>query len=176
MSQSDSTGRRLRAGFSLASLAGSALAAAALSMGTAHADTPIVDVYSSPDPYDVLFGAEGGTTANSQGADNALLDTNLATSNPTGDATFMNDVAAFEANPAEHGIENLINAIDPSAFAEQVGGGAVGTIASAGDAYLVPESALGYLAVGLDYGLLTPTGLDFVLTPLIDVLLGQPFG
>jgi hypothetical protein len=30
--------------------------------------------------------------------------------------------------------------------------------------------------VGLDYGLLTPTGLDFVLTPLIDILLGQPFG
>jgi hypothetical protein len=29
--------------------------------------------------------------------------------------------------------------------------------------------------VGLDYGLLTPTGLDFVLTPLIDILLGVPF-
>lgn len=158
-----------------AAMSGAAVAAF-LSMGTAHADTPIIDVYTSPDPYDVLFGAEGGTTPGSQGAENALLDTNLATSNPAGDTVFMNDVAAFEANPAEHGIENLINAIDPSAFAEQVGGGAVGTIASAGDAYLVPESALGYLAVGLDYGLLTPTGLDFVLTPLIDILLGQPFG
>jgi hypothetical protein len=173
MSQKDSNGRRLRAGFSLASLAGGALVTAALSMGTAHADTPIIDVYSPPDPYDVLFGAEGGLTANSQGADNALLDSNLSAANL---GVFQTDVAAFEGNAAEHGISNLINAIDPSAFAEQVGGGAVGTIASAGDAYLVPESALGYLAVGLDYGLLTPTGLDFVLTPLIDILTGTPFG
>jgi hypothetical protein len=88
----------------------------------------------------------------------------------------MNDVAAFEANFAEHGITNLINAIDPSAFYEQVGGGALGTIADTAGAYLVPDSALGYLAVGLDYGLLTPTGLDFVLTPLIDILLGIPVG
>jgi hypothetical protein len=145
-------------------------------MGMAHADTPITDVYPSPDPYDVLFGAEGGLTPDSQGAENALLDTNAATSDPTSYAVFNNDVDAFESNAAEHGISNLINAIDPSAFAEQVGGGAVGTIASAGDAYLVPESALGYLAVGLDYGLLTPTGLDFVLTPLIDILTGTPFG
>jgi hypothetical protein len=109
-----------------------------------------------------------------QGADNALLDTNLALSNPTGDLTFMNDVAAFEANAGEHAITNLINAIDPSAFYDQIGGGAVGTIADSMGAYLVPDSALGYLAVGLDYGLLTPTGLDFVLTPLIDILLGVP--
>ncbi|HXO58059.1 MAG TPA: hypothetical protein VN866_16200, partial [Mycobacterium sp.] len=64
----------------------------------------------------------------------------------------------------------------PSAFYEQTGGGAVGTILDTAGAYLVPDSALGYLAVGLDYGLLTPTGLDFVLTPLIDILTGTPFG
>jgi len=40
----------------------------------------------------------------------------------------------------------------------------------------VGAGGLGYLAVGLDYGLLTPTGLDFVLTPLIDILTGTPFG
>ena len=55
--------------------------------------------------------------------------------------------------------------------------GVVGTIAdSRWRRYLVPDSALGYLATGLDYGLLTPTGLDYVLTPLIDILTGTPFG
>ena len=39
--------------------------------------------------------------------------------------------------------------------------------------YLVPDDFLGYLATGLDYGLLTPTGLNFVLTPLIDILVGE---
>jgi hypothetical protein len=42
--------------------------------------------------------------------------------------------------------------------------------------YLAPDDALGYLATGLDYGLLTPTGLDFVLTPLIDILVGSTPG
>jgi hypothetical protein len=173
MSQIESNRGRRRAGFGLVTAVGGAFAAAALSMGTAHADTVFIDTYTPPDPYDVLFGAQG-----TQGADNALLDTNLFTSNPTGDTVFQADVAAFEANPAEHGISNLIAAIDPSAFYEQVGGGAVGTIADAtgGFAYLVPDSALGYLATGLDFGLLTPTGLDFVLTPLIDILLGIPPG
>jgi hypothetical protein len=170
MSQKDSNGRGRRTGFGLVTAVGGALAAAALSMGTAHA-SPFLDPYLPPDPYDVLFGAEG-----TQGADNNLLDGTLLTSNPTGDATFMEDVAAFEANASEHGITNLINAIDPSAFYEQVGGGALGTITDTASAYLVPDSALGYLAVGLDYGLLTPTGLDFVLTPLIDILTGTPFG
>jgi hypothetical protein len=175
MSQKDSTGRRLRAGFSLATAVGGAVAAAALSMGMAHAtplgtlDSPYVDAQPLPDPYTVLFGdAPGG-----QGTDNAALDASLFASNPTGDASFQIDVSQFEAGQ-DHALENLINAIDPSAFAYQVGGldvGDVGTLA--GGAYLIPESTLGYLAVGLDYGLLTPTGLDFVLTPLIDILLGQ---
>jgi len=167
MSQKDSNGRSRRTGFGLVTAVGGALAVAALSMGTAHAD-PFLDPYPAPDPYDVLFGAMG-----SQGASNALLDTNLAISNPSGDLTFMNDVAAFEAAPFEHGVENLINAIDPSAFYEQTSVGIIGTIADSGGAYLVPDDALGYLAVGLDYGLLTPTGLDFVLTPLIDILVGE---
>lgn len=148
---------------------GGAAVATLLSMGTAHADItlPFIDPYSPPDPYDVLFGAEG-----TQGADNALLDSNLFTTNPTGDATFMTDVSQFEAS-ADHPLADLINAIDPSAFYEQVGGldpTFVGDLANG--AYLAPDDALGYLATGLDYGLLTPTGLSFVLDPLINLLLG----
>ena len=169
MSRNDSTGRGRRIAFGLATAAGGALAAAMLGMGTAHADitTPYVDTHSLPDPYDVLFGAQG-----TQGADNALLDSNLLTTNPTGDATFMTDVSQFEAS-ADHPLADLINAIDPSAFYEQTGGldpTFVGDLA--GGAYLVPDDSLGYLATGLDYGLLTPTGLAFVLDPLINLLLG----
>jgi hypothetical protein len=172
MSPKHSNGRGRRAGFTLVTAAGGAIAAAMLGVGTAHADVtvPLPDPYSTPDPYDVLFGGAG-----QQGIDNALLDSNLATSNPTGFEVFTTDVSAFEAGQ-DHGLENLIFAIDPSAFYEQTGGlvaGDVGTLA--GGAYLVPDDFLGYLATGLDYGLLTPTGLDYVLTPLIDLLLGQPF-
>jgi hypothetical protein len=164
-------------------LAAGAAAAAFVGMGTAHA-TPVTDTYyDTPgvanagdttlpnDAYDMLFGSAG-----TQGAENATLDISDAQTGLTGYEGFATDVAAFEANPGEHGLEDLINAIDPSAFYEQTTQGVVGTIADSGGAYLVPDSALGYLATGLDYGLLTPTGLDYVLTPLIDVLLGQPFG
>jgi len=165
MSQKDSNGRSRRTGFGLVTAVGGALAVAALSMGTAHAD-PFLDPYPAPDPYDVLFGAMG-----SQGASNALLDTNLAISNPSGDLTFMNDVAAFEAAPFEHGVENLINAIDPSAFSDQVTTGITGTLSDGG--YLVPENFLGYLATDLDYFALNPTRLDYLLGPVIDLLLGS---
>jgi hypothetical protein len=163
-------------------LAAGAACAAFIGMGTAHA-TPVVDIYSDTagvvtagdavvpnDAYDMLFGSLG-----TQGVDNSLLDVSDAQSNLTGYESFTTDVAAFEANAGEHGLENLINAIDPSAFYDQTTAGVVGTIVDSGGAYLVPDSALGYLATGLDFGLLTPTGLDFVLTPLIDLLLGVPF-
>ena len=94
-----------------------------------------------------------------------------------GTATFDDiDVAAFEANAGDHGLENLIFAIDPTAFYEQTTTGVTGTLLDSGGAYLVPDSFLGYLATGLDFGLLTPTGLTYVLTPLIDLLTGTPFG
>jgi hypothetical protein len=163
-------------------LAAGAACAAFIGMGTAHA-TPVVDIYfDTPgvatagdtvlpnDAYDMLFGSAG-----QQGIDNSILDVSTAQGNLTGYESFATDVAAFEANPGEHGLENLINAIDPSAFYEQTTAGVAGTILDSGGAYLVPDSALGYLATGLDYGLLTPTGLDFVLTPLIDLLFGVPF-
>jgi hypothetical protein len=171
MSQKDSNGRGRRAAFSLAATVGGAVAAAALGMGTAHADV-FLDPYTAPDPYAVLFGAEGA-----QGIANNNLD--LTASTESGYATFQSTVDAFESTASEHGLENLIYAIDPSAFYEQAGGldpGFAGTILDTAGAYLVPDSALGYLATGLDFGLLTPTGLDFVLTPLIDLLTGTPFG
>jgi hypothetical protein len=174
MSQNDSIRSRRRAGFSLVTAVGGALAAAALSMGTAHADpTVVVDGFAPPDPYDILFGAAGGDVIGSQGYDNAQLDTSLLESNPSGFASFSTDVITFEQAAGEHGLENLIFAIDPSAFDLQTSADVVGTVGGASAEYLVPESALGYLAVGLDYGLLTPSGLDFVLTPLIDALLGN---
>ncbi|WP_343709767.1 hypothetical protein [Mycobacterium sp.] len=174
MSQSKFTGLGIGA-----AMAGAAVAAF-VGMGTASADivSPFADPYAAPDPYDVLFGAQGA-----QGIANSNLDASALTSNPTSYDTFAQDVGAFESTASEHGLENLVNAIDPSAFYEQTGGLGVnsvtnaafeGTIGSA-DAYLAPDSALGYLATGLDYGLLTPTGLDFVLTPLIDILTGTPF-
>jgi hypothetical protein len=164
-----------------AALGGAAIAAF-VGMGTAHAD-PVVDIYSDTagvftagdhvlpnDAYDMLFGS-----LTTQGADNATLDISDAQTNLSGYEGFTTDVAAFEANPGDHGLENLIFALDPSAFYEQTTAGVVGTLADSGGAYLVPDSVLGYLATGLDYGLLTPTGLDYVLTPLIDLLTGTPF-
>ncbi len=66
--------------------------------------------------------------------------------------------------------------MDPSAFYLQTTEGVTGTVSETvsgvDGAYLVPDDFLGYLATGLDYGLLTPTGLDYVLTPLIDLLAG----
>jgi hypothetical protein len=164
-------------------LAAGAACAAFIGMGTAHA-SPVVDIYfDTPgvatagdtilpnDAYDMLFGSLG-----TQGVDNSTLDVSDAQSNLTGYEAFTTDVAAFEANAGDHGLENLIFAIDPTAFYEQTTVGVTGTLLDSGGAYLVPDSFLGYLATGLDFGLLTPTGLTYVLTPLIDLLTGTPFG
>ena len=88
-------------------------------------------------------------------------------------ALFGASVSTFESTASDHGLENLIYGIDPSAFYLQSSSDIAGTVANADGAYLVPDSTLGYLATGLDYGLLTPTGLTDVLTPLIDILTGQ---
>ena len=152
--------------------AGDAVAAAMIGMGTAHAD--VTDTYPAPDPYDVLFGS-AGTAAGTQGYDNNVLDSELLSSNPSQFETFTTAVNAFEETAGDHGLENLIYAIDPSAFYDQTSTGITGTADAVGG-YLVPDDALGYLATGLDYGLLTPTGLADVLTPLIDVLLGSTPG
>jgi hypothetical protein len=164
---------------------GGAAVAAFVGMGTAHA-TPVVDTYyDSPgvitagdsilpnDAYNILFGAMG-TTANTQGFENNALDVSTALSNLSGYESFTNSVVTFEDTIGDHGLENLIFAIDPSAFYEQTTTGVAGTLLEGSTAYLVPDSFLGYLATGLDYGLLTPTGLDYVLTPLINLLVGAP--
>ena len=171
MSQKHSNGRGRRAAFTCVTGAGGAIAAGMLGMGIAHAD-PIVDNYPAPDPYVVLFGANGGQGVADNSLDTTLADKDLG----TGDyAAFYNDVVTFEQTASDHGLENLIYAIDPSAFYLQTSSDIAGTVANSGDAYLVPDSFLGYLSTGLDYGLLTPTGLTDVLTPLIDLLTGQPF-
>ena len=164
-------------------LAAGAACAAFIGMGTANAD-PVLDIYAHDpavilagdantpnDAYDILFGSAG-----TQGVQNALLDLSSAQSNLTGYESFTTDVVAFEQTAGEHGLENLIYALDPSAFYLQTTEGVTGTISETVSgvtgAYLVPDDFLGYLATGLDYGLLTPTGLDYVLTPLIDLLAG----
>jgi hypothetical protein len=173
---------------------GAALGGAAIAtfvgMGTAHADPVVVnDIYAHSagviaagdtqpgpnDAYDILFGS-----ALSQGVANNTLDIQDAQSNLTGYESFVTAVSSFESQPLEHGLENLIYALDPSAFYLQTTDGITGTVAETisgvDGAYLVPDDFLGYLATGLDYGLLTPTGLDYVLTPLIDLLAGSPIG
>jgi hypothetical protein len=167
-----------------AALGGAAIAAF-VGMGTAHAD-PVVDTYydspgiitagdtfSPNDAYDILFGSSG-----TQGVDNAALDLSDAQANLPGYESFTTDVVTFEQTAGDHGLENLIYALDPSAFYLQTTDGVTGTVSETVSgvtgAYLVPDDFLGYLSTGLDYGLLTPTGLDYVLTPLIDLLAGSP--
>jgi hypothetical protein len=166
---------------------GGAAIAAFVGMGTAHADPSVTvdpyfdsasiitagDKFSPNDAYDILFGS-----ASTQGTDNAALDLSDAQSNLTGYEGFTTAVQTFEQTAGDHGLENLIYALDPSAFYLQTTDGVTGTVAETVSgvtgAYLVPDDFLGYLATGLDYGLLTPTGLDYVLTPLIDLLAGSP--
>jgi hypothetical protein len=168
MSHSDFTARR--ALLSLGTALGGAAVAAFVSMGTAHAD--IGDLLDA-DGYSDLYGATGTTGVGvAQGADNALLDTQLFLQDPTTAVSFDHAVDVFESSNA-HAIADLINAIDPSAFATQVDPDIVGTFTEAGG-YLVPVDSLGYLATSVDFFLLDPTGLGFLLSPVIELLLGSP--
>jgi len=192
MSTTDFThARRIAAGLGIA--AGGAFAAALMGLGTAGVagadptDDAYVDTYyndpalvtagdvytTNPiDAYDILFGASG-TDVGGQGYENAAADLAAAQANLAGYESFTTDVISFEENNG-HALADLIYSIDPSAFYLQTTEGITGTMA--GGAYLVPDDMLGYLATGLDYGLLSPTGLGYVLDPLIDVLLGEPIG
>ena len=163
--------RRIAVGLGIA--AGGALATTLVGLSTAGAAgaDPYVDTYDAPDPYVVLFGGMG-TEQGQQGWENNALDLQLQAQDEDNYEAFYQSVVNFQENSGEHGLSNLIYALDPSAFYEQTSEDITGTLT--GGAYLVPDDILGYLATGLDYGLLSPTGLDFVLTPLIDILLGQP--
>jgi hypothetical protein len=152
-----------------AAVAGAAVATF-LSLGTAPAAH--ADIILDHDGYSDLFGATGteGVIA-AQGADDASLDSQLFSMNP-GDATaFDTAVNTFEANN-DHPIADLINALDPSAYVTQFDPDTVGTLASGG--YLVPDDFLGYLGTELDFFLLDPTGLGFILSPVVEILAGSP--
>jgi hypothetical protein len=145
-----------------AALGGAAIAAF-VGMGAAHADAG---------GYSILFGGDGTDTGlfAGQAADNATLDTELADQNAGDAASFATAAGAFEAGDG-HAIEDLIYSIDPTAYSEQTTTGIAGTIDGA---YLVPESFLGYLGTDLDFFALNPTGIDFLLTPVVELLLGSP--
>lgn len=173
MSHINSTARRAVVG--LGAVTGGAFAAAFIGIGTAGAvvGDEFPSCCSGEEGYSILFGGDGAdsgvTTA--QAADNLSLDTQLYDQNPGDAASFATSAATFEAGN-DHAIEDIVNALDPSAFSTQVTDGITGTLAGGG--YLVPEDSLGYLATGLDYFLLTPTGLDYLLSPVAELLLGSP--
>jgi hypothetical protein len=149
--------------------------------GSGGVGDPFIDPYlppngEMPNGYTDLFGGMG-----TQGVENQGLNEQLIIQDPTTAASFSHSVELFEeAN--SHPLENLIYALDPSAFYLQVDAGVDGTIASTTatiggetlNAHLVPDDILGYTATLLDYGLLTPTGLGFILDPVINILAGEP--
>jgi hypothetical protein len=147
---------------------GGAAVATFLSMGMAHADDSLV-----PDGWSDLFGSSGP-----QAADDASLDHQMFLANPGEAASFDQAVDTFESQGLDHGITQLINAVDPSAFTVQFDPDIQGyllTPAADAGGYLVPDDFLGYLATDLDFFALNPLGLDPVLLgPLIDTLLGFP--
>ena len=177
MSRNDSTATRRRSLLGLGIGAGAAFATAVMiSLGSAPAahaditipgtgtlDNPVVDLYPEQDPYVDLYGAMG-----QQGVDDEAASVALAQSNPGNAASFDTLVDSFLANN-DHPLADLVNAIDPSAFYYQID-----PVAGLTTPFLVPDDTLGYLAQTLDFGLLNPTGLGFVLDPLIEILLGNP--
>jgi hypothetical protein len=176
MSQKYSNGRRLRAGITLATAVGGAVAAAALSMGTANA----VIAPPTDDGFQILFGAPGTDgLAAGQAATNVLDDANLLASNPGAETALTNSADFFQTVGTDHALEQVIFAIDPSTYVVQSTAGIDGYLTGATDAgsYLVPDDALGYLGTELDFFLLSPTGLDpGLLGPILDTLLGFPTG
>ncbi len=153
-----------RTALGIATAAGDACAAAMISMGTAYALPATGPDY---DGFSDLFGS--GTTATN-------LDASDFAANPANAAIFDASIDAFESSASAHPITNLIDALDPSAFKIMHDPDIIGTVANSDGGYLVPNgfNLLGDLAVGLDYGLLNNTGLNFPLGALIDFLVGAP--
>jgi hypothetical protein len=152
-------------------LAAGAACTAFIGMGTAHAtptgtiDNPFVNLDNGG--YSELFGGTGTV----QGVNDASADAALLASNSGDASAFSIDVATFESNVADNPLVSLVDAIDPSAFEYQTSA----LIDGGTTAYLVPDDFLGYLATSLDYFALNPTGLDYALGPVIDILLGSSF-
>ncbi len=139
-------------------------------MGTANA---IPGTALDADGYSDLYGAVGNENVTAaQGAANAALDQQLLIQDPTSALSFDHAVDTFESSNA-HALADLIHALDPSAFAVQYDPDITGTFDLMGG-YLVPDDALGYLARSVDFFLLDPTGLGFLLSPVIEILAGSP--
>jgi hypothetical protein len=155
-------------------LAAGAACAAFIGMGMAHADSPPVD-----DGFQILFGAPGteGITA-AQAATNVTDDANLLAFNAGDETALTNDADLFQVTGGDHGVEQLLYALDSSAYTVQYTDGIDGYLTGAdAGGYLVPDDTLGYLGTELDFFLLSPVGLDpGLLGPLIDTLLGFPPG
>jgi hypothetical protein len=135
----------------LGTAAGAAFAAALISMGTAPSASavPGTDV----DPFQDLFGNTGfnswtPTADTGLGASAGGFDTSV-------DNLFQTSFACFGGFCADDPFTNLTLSLDPSAFS-------VG---------LVPDNAIGDLAVGLDY-----TTFASGLGPVVDVPLDLLFG
>jgi hypothetical protein len=165
MSRKNSTARAVGVAISGAAIA------AFVGMGTAHA------VVGDADGWEDLLGAPGTAgLAAGQAAANVTYDTELFDNSPGSAAAFDTAVDSFQSVGTEHGITQLINALDPSAFVVQFDPDITGYLTGVdAGGYLVPDDFLGYLATDLDFFLLNPTGLDpLLLGPLIETLLGFP--
>jgi hypothetical protein len=175
MSQKDSIRSKRRAAFTLATAAGGAIAAAILGMGTANA----VEAPPTDDGFQVLFGQVGNENISAaQIATNVTDDANLTPTNPGAETALTNSADLFQSTGTDHGLEQLVFALDPSSFALQTTPGIDGYLTGVdAGSYLVPDDSLGFLATDLDFFLLSPTGLDpGLLGPIIDTLLGFPTG
>jgi hypothetical protein len=160
-----------RTALSLGTAAGAAAIAAFISMGSAPMAS--ADILPDNDPLSDLIGALDPQAFNALGApDDALgflaagLDNNLLAplglgalldpliDNLAGVGTFP--FGADVVIPDNDPLSDLIGALDPQAF----------------NALGAPDDALGFLAAGLDNGLLAPLGLGALLDPVIDNLVG----
>jgi hypothetical protein len=136
-------GRRIALSFGAAA---SAVIAASISMGTAPvAGADVLDA----DPVSDLIGAFDPHAVSAAGVPDA---------DPVSDLIGASDPHAVSAAgvPNTDAASHLIGALDPHAFS------------STG----APTDALGLLGYGLDTYLLGPTGLDPLLAPLVDDLVG----
>jgi hypothetical protein len=156
-----------------AAMSGAAIATF-LSMGIAHAtpdgteDNPFINTDTGG--FSELFGGTG----TAQGPDDLAADVELLDQNSGDAASFSEQVATFETSSIDHPIVDIVHAIDPSAFEFQSSPGIDEPGFFSGD-YLVPDSALGYLATDLDFFLLNPVGLSDLLGPIGEILLGGSF-
>ena len=106
MSQKNSTALAVGAAI------GGAAVAAFLNMGTAHAV-----VGPDADGYSDLFGASGTPgILFGQTATDTALDSELFSQSPGNAAAFDTAVDLFQSTGTDHGVTQLINALDPSAF------------------------------------------------------------